>query len=237
MSDFVMPSLGADMEAGTVLEWYVKPGDTVKRGDIIALVDTSKARDRGRDLPGRDDRRAAGPGGRTSSRRHGAGDASPGRRRGAGTGTGWTDRSTDAGTASSTDRGHRATHAAAGTRPSRGGAGRHEPPAARVPPGPACRGWARGKSISRRSPEAGRTAQSPRRTSSVPAQGPSHRHRWNGRRRPRPHASQATVRPPCARRSARDGAQQPRDPALLPAADDRHGPRLDWFATRTATAR
>jgi pyruvate dehydrogenase E2 component (dihydrolipoyllysine-residue acetyltransferase) len=43
MNDFVMPSLGADMEAGTVLEWYVKPGDTVKRGDIVALVDTSKA--------------------------------------------------------------------------------------------------------------------------------------------------------------------------------------------------
>jgi pyruvate dehydrogenase E2 component (dihydrolipoamide acetyltransferase) len=43
MSDFVMPSLGADMEAGTVLEWYVKPGDTVKRGEIVALVDTSKA--------------------------------------------------------------------------------------------------------------------------------------------------------------------------------------------------
>jgi pyruvate dehydrogenase E2 component (dihydrolipoyllysine-residue acetyltransferase) len=43
MSDFVMPSLGADMEAGTVLEWFVKPGDTVERGDIVALVDTSKA--------------------------------------------------------------------------------------------------------------------------------------------------------------------------------------------------
>ena len=43
MSDFVMPSLGADMEAGTVLEWYVQPGDTVRRGDIVALVDTSKA--------------------------------------------------------------------------------------------------------------------------------------------------------------------------------------------------
>ncbi len=43
MNDFVMPSLGADMEAGTVLEWYVKPGDAVKRGDIVALVDTSKA--------------------------------------------------------------------------------------------------------------------------------------------------------------------------------------------------
>ena len=38
-----MPSLGADMEFGTVLEWLVKPGDPVKRGDIVAVVDTSKA--------------------------------------------------------------------------------------------------------------------------------------------------------------------------------------------------
>ena len=43
MAEFVMPSLGADMESGTLLEWYVKPGDAVKRGDIVALVDTSKA--------------------------------------------------------------------------------------------------------------------------------------------------------------------------------------------------
>ena len=38
-----MPSLGADMEAGTVIQWFVKPGDSVKRGDIIAVVDTEKA--------------------------------------------------------------------------------------------------------------------------------------------------------------------------------------------------
>jgi pyruvate dehydrogenase E2 component (dihydrolipoamide acetyltransferase) len=38
-----MPSLGADMEYGTILEWLVKPGATVKRGDIIAVVDTEKA--------------------------------------------------------------------------------------------------------------------------------------------------------------------------------------------------
>lgn len=38
-----MPSLGADMEVGTVLEWRVQPGDTVHRGDIIALVDTEKS--------------------------------------------------------------------------------------------------------------------------------------------------------------------------------------------------
>jgi len=37
-----MPSLGADMEFGTVVEWRVKPGDTVKRGDVVALVETEK---------------------------------------------------------------------------------------------------------------------------------------------------------------------------------------------------
>lgn len=37
-----MPSLGADMEAGTLVEWLVKPGDTVKRGDIVAVVETQK---------------------------------------------------------------------------------------------------------------------------------------------------------------------------------------------------
>ncbi|MEJ2290678.1 MAG: dihydrolipoamide acetyltransferase family protein [Deinococcales bacterium] len=43
MAEFKMPSLGADMDAGRLLEWYVKPGDAVKRGDIVALVDTDKA--------------------------------------------------------------------------------------------------------------------------------------------------------------------------------------------------
>jgi pyruvate dehydrogenase E2 component (dihydrolipoamide acetyltransferase) len=43
MAEFLMPSLGADMESGTLLKWYVKPRDAVKRGDIVALVDTSKA--------------------------------------------------------------------------------------------------------------------------------------------------------------------------------------------------
>lgn len=42
MIEFRMPSLGADMEAGTLREWLVKPGDTVKRGDIIAMVETQK---------------------------------------------------------------------------------------------------------------------------------------------------------------------------------------------------
>jgi pyruvate dehydrogenase E2 component (dihydrolipoamide acetyltransferase) len=42
MSEFLMPSLGADMEAGTLVEWLVKPGTPVKRGDIIAVVETQK---------------------------------------------------------------------------------------------------------------------------------------------------------------------------------------------------
>ena len=42
MVDFRMPSLGADMEAGTLVEWLVKPGDWVKRGDIVAVVETQK---------------------------------------------------------------------------------------------------------------------------------------------------------------------------------------------------
>jgi pyruvate dehydrogenase E2 component (dihydrolipoamide acetyltransferase) len=42
MGQFRMPSLGADMEAGTLTEWLVKPGDRVKHGDIIAVVETQK---------------------------------------------------------------------------------------------------------------------------------------------------------------------------------------------------
>lgn len=42
MIEFVMPSLGADMEDGTLAQWRKKEGDTVKRGDIIADVETQK---------------------------------------------------------------------------------------------------------------------------------------------------------------------------------------------------
>ena len=42
MSAFLMPSLGADMEAGTLVEQMISPGDTVKHGDIIAAVETQK---------------------------------------------------------------------------------------------------------------------------------------------------------------------------------------------------
>ena len=43
MGEFRMPSLGADMDVGTIVEWLVKPGDAVHRGQIVAVVDTAKA--------------------------------------------------------------------------------------------------------------------------------------------------------------------------------------------------
>jgi pyruvate dehydrogenase E2 component (dihydrolipoyllysine-residue acetyltransferase) len=42
MHEFRMPSLGADMDAGTLVEWMVKPGDRVKRGQVVAVVETQK---------------------------------------------------------------------------------------------------------------------------------------------------------------------------------------------------
>jgi len=43
MIEFTLPSLGADMEEGTLLEWKVAPGDVVAKGQAIAIVDTAKA--------------------------------------------------------------------------------------------------------------------------------------------------------------------------------------------------
>ncbi|MCB2124024.1 MAG: 2-oxo acid dehydrogenase subunit E2 [Rhodobacteraceae bacterium] len=42
MTDFKMPSLGADMEAGKLAQWLVAPGDKVARGDVVAVVETQK---------------------------------------------------------------------------------------------------------------------------------------------------------------------------------------------------
>lgn len=43
MADMKMPTLGADMTQGKLVEWLVKPGDPVTRGDVVAVVDTDKA--------------------------------------------------------------------------------------------------------------------------------------------------------------------------------------------------
>ncbi|WP_437746179.1 dihydrolipoamide acetyltransferase family protein [Sorangium sp. So ce1504] len=42
MSEFLMPSLGADMEAGTLVKWRRAVGDRVARDDVIAEVETEK---------------------------------------------------------------------------------------------------------------------------------------------------------------------------------------------------
>lgn len=38
-----MPALGSDMDEGTLQEWLVKPGDQVARGQVVAVVETTKA--------------------------------------------------------------------------------------------------------------------------------------------------------------------------------------------------
>jgi pyruvate dehydrogenase E2 component (dihydrolipoamide acetyltransferase) len=42
MPEFRMPSLGADMAAGTLVAWRVQPGLPIRRGDIIADIETDK---------------------------------------------------------------------------------------------------------------------------------------------------------------------------------------------------
>ena len=42
MGEFRMPSLGADMETGKLVEWLVVPGQRVRRGDIVAMIETQK---------------------------------------------------------------------------------------------------------------------------------------------------------------------------------------------------
>jgi len=43
MIEFRLPSLGAEMDEGTLIAWKVKVGDAVRKGDVVAVVDTSKS--------------------------------------------------------------------------------------------------------------------------------------------------------------------------------------------------
>ncbi|MCX5435310.1 2-oxo acid dehydrogenase subunit E2 [Streptomyces sp. NBC_00063] len=43
MAEFTMPSLGADMDEGTLQEWLVRAGDQVHKGDPVAVVETAKS--------------------------------------------------------------------------------------------------------------------------------------------------------------------------------------------------
>ncbi|MCG5480695.1 2-oxo acid dehydrogenase subunit E2 [Sinorhizobium alkalisoli] len=40
MIEFKMPTLAAEIEAATLVEWFKQPGDHIKRGDVIALAET-----------------------------------------------------------------------------------------------------------------------------------------------------------------------------------------------------
>lgn len=42
MAEFRMPSLGSDMQSGVLVEWLKHPGDRLKRGDLIAVIETDK---------------------------------------------------------------------------------------------------------------------------------------------------------------------------------------------------
>lgn len=41
-AEFRLPALGADMDNGTLVEWQVAPGARVRRGDVVAIVETDK---------------------------------------------------------------------------------------------------------------------------------------------------------------------------------------------------
>lgn len=42
MIELRMPSFGADMDAARFVQWQVKPGQALKRGDVVAVVETQK---------------------------------------------------------------------------------------------------------------------------------------------------------------------------------------------------
>jgi pyruvate dehydrogenase E1 component beta subunit len=43
MTDVLMPALSPTMEEGTLAKWFIKAGDTVRSGDVIAEIETDKA--------------------------------------------------------------------------------------------------------------------------------------------------------------------------------------------------
>ncbi len=43
MIEFKLPSLGSDMDEGILVQWRVRAGDAVHKGQVVAVVDTAKA--------------------------------------------------------------------------------------------------------------------------------------------------------------------------------------------------
>lgn len=42
MIELLMPSFGADMDAAKFVQWHVQPGQALRRGDVVAVVETQK---------------------------------------------------------------------------------------------------------------------------------------------------------------------------------------------------
>src|SRR5258708_20824625 len=43
MSEITMPRLSDTMQEGTIARWLKKPGDEIKKGDVLAEIETDKA--------------------------------------------------------------------------------------------------------------------------------------------------------------------------------------------------
>ena len=41
--EIIMPKIGLDMDEGTILTWYKKVGDPVKKGEVLLEIETDKA--------------------------------------------------------------------------------------------------------------------------------------------------------------------------------------------------
>ncbi|MBX8935676.1 MULTISPECIES: biotin/lipoyl-containing protein [Enterococcus] len=41
--EVIMPKIGLDMDEGTILTWYKKEGDPVKKGEVLLEIETDKA--------------------------------------------------------------------------------------------------------------------------------------------------------------------------------------------------
>lgn len=42
-TDIIMPNAGFDTQEARIVEWLVKPGDTINKGDVIAVIESDKA--------------------------------------------------------------------------------------------------------------------------------------------------------------------------------------------------
>ncbi|EOH91711.1 biotin/lipoyl-containing protein [Enterococcus pallens] len=41
--EVIMPKIGLDMDEGTIITWYKKAGEAVKKGEVLLEIETDKA--------------------------------------------------------------------------------------------------------------------------------------------------------------------------------------------------